>query len=131
LIRKIDVIIKEIEKMGAINGMILESLVQEYGDRFWRALRAVGEHAVNKYIFQPSGQVAWIVVGKSREYLISLEDKYCPCDDFYLNVVLKKKFDVCYHILAKMLAVSLNIYNEYKVEDERYPDLIEEWKDIS
>ncbi|MHA1300689.1 MAG: hypothetical protein ACTSO9_14825, partial [Candidatus Helarchaeota archaeon] len=99
--RKIDVIISDIEKSGSISGKNLEALVQEYGDRFWRALRAVGERAVNKYIFKPSGQIVWIVVGKTREYLISLNDKYCPCDDFYVNVVLKKKSDICYHILAK------------------------------
>ena len=108
----------------------VEEATKEYGERFWRAIRVVGERGVNKYSFQPSGQVVWIVAGKSREYLISLEDKYCTCDDFYMNVVLKKKSDACYHILAKMIAVSLNIYNTYDVEDERYPILMEEWKQI-
>ena len=128
--RKIDSIISEIEKNGALTGKNLELLVQEYDERFWKAIRAVGERAVNKYIFQPSGQIVWIVVGKNRDYLISLKDKYCTCDDFYANVVLKKKSDICYHILAKLLAVSLNLYKTYTVDDERYPKLIEEWRKI-
>ena len=128
--RKINEIIKKIEDVGALSGKSLEILVKEYGDRFWRALRTVTERGVNKYIFKPSGEIVWIVVGKTREYLISLQDKYCICDDFYVNVVLKKRNEVCYHILAKMLAMSLKLFNEYTVEDERYPSLMEEWKQI-
>lgn len=128
--RKIDEIISDIEKKDAITGEILELLVKGYGERFWRAIRAVAERAVNKYTFTPSGQIVWIVAGKNREYLISLKDKYCTCDDFYVNVVLKKKSDVCYHILAKMIAEILNLYNKYSIEDEYYPEMMEEWKQI-
>ena len=128
--RKIDSIIKNIKKNKAITGNSLELLVKEYGERFWRAIKAVSERAVNKYTFEPSGQIVWIVVGKTRDYLISLEDRYCTCDDFYVNVVLTKNFDICYHILAKMIAVSLNLYNTYSVDDECYPNMMEEWKQI-
>ncbi len=128
--RKIDEIVSDIEKKGAISGKNLELLVKEYGERFWRALRAVSERVVNKYTFTPSGQIVWIVAGKNREYLISLKDKYCTCDDFHVNVVLKKNSDVCYHILAKMLAEILNLYNTYSIEDENYPEMMEEWKQI-
>lgn len=128
--RKIDSIISEVEKNKALNGKDLELLAQEYGERFWKAIRAVAERAVNKYIFQPSRQIVWIVVGKTRDYLISLNDRYCTCDDFYANVVLKEKSDICYHILAKLIGASLNLYNTYAVDDEQYPKLMEEWKQI-
>ncbi|MFX1449791.1 MAG: hypothetical protein ACFFCM_03040 [Promethearchaeota archaeon] len=128
--RKIDSIIKDIEKNKALTGNSLELLVKEYGERFWRAIRAVSERAVKKYTFQPSGQIVWIVVGKTRDYLISLEDRYCTCDDFYVNVVLKKNSDVCYHVLAKILAEIMELYNTYTVDDERYPNMMEEWKQI-
>ena len=57
---------------------------------------------------------------------------YCSCQDFYIKVVIQREINYCYHLLAKLLAESLSIYSEIRVEDERYFDLMDNWKiDIS
>jgi len=104
-------------------------LSQEFDERFWRALQIVIEQGVKKYRFIPSNRVAWIVVGKKRDYLI-ISDLYCPCDDFYLSVVIRKTAKMCYHLLSKVLATAFEYYEEITVEDERYDQLMKDWKEI-
>ena len=82
---------------------------------------------VKKYIFEPSNREAWVVVGKSRDYRV-LSEVYCDCEDFYINVIVKRKADFCYHILAQILAQALETYSEIRVDDMRYDSLREEWE---
>ncbi|MHA1348701.1 MAG: hypothetical protein ACTSQM_02950 [Candidatus Odinarchaeia archaeon] len=122
-------IFSSIKRKKCISGDELVQLSSKYGERFWKALKAVVEGCVKKYVFKPSGRVEWIVVGVNRDYLI-IPDFYCSCRDFYVNVVTRKKAKFCYHILAKFLAESLNLYHTYHVEDDKYEVLMKEWKAI-
>ena len=121
----------KVQKNQCLTGESLIQLSTLFEDRFWKAIRTVAEERVKKYIFQPSKRIHWIVVGRERDYLI-LSDHYCSCQDFYIKVVIQREINYCYHLLAKLLAESLSIYSEIRVEDERYFDLMDNWKiDIS
>ncbi|MFW9830297.1 MAG: hypothetical protein ACFFD8_00750 [Candidatus Thorarchaeota archaeon] len=121
--------IDEIRKKKSISGSELLVLSQFCGDRFWKALQAVANDLVKKYIFEPSGRQAWIVVGKSRDYRV-LSEIYCDCEDFYINVIVKRNVDLCYHILAKKLAEALNVFGEIHVDDMMFETLRDEWESL-
>lgn len=120
-------IIKDVRKHGSFSGSALIRLNSLCGERFWKALQAVVNDLVKRYIFTPSGREAWVVVGKKRDYRV-LSEVYCDCDDFYINVTVKRRAAVCYHILAKMLAEALNVFSEIQVDDMMFETLKEEWE---
>lgn len=101
--------------------------VDGFNDRFWRALRNTWNNGVKKYVFKPSNRIVWIVIGNKKDYLI-ISNLYCNCEDFYVKVVIKKAARMCYHLLSKVLAENLDYYEKFTVEDERYDELMEEWK---
>jgi predicted nucleic acid-binding Zn finger protein len=121
--------LKGIKERHAISGSDLLILTQHCGDRFWKALQAVAKDLVKKYIFEPSGREAWVVVGKARDYRV-LSELYCDCEDFYINVIVKRAADLCYHILAQILAESLETYSEIRLDDMRYDSLRAEWETL-
>ena len=120
-------VLDSIKKQQAISGTALVNLNRFCGDRFWKALQAVANDLVKKYVFEPSGREAWVVVGKSRDYRV-LSEVYCDCEDFYINVIVKRTADLCYHILAQILANALSTYSEIRVDDMVYETLREEWE---
>ncbi|MFX1318288.1 MAG: hypothetical protein ACFE9D_03230 [Promethearchaeota archaeon] len=120
-------VLDSIKKQQAISGASLVDLNRLCGDRFWKALQAVANDLVKKYVFEPSGREAWVVVGKSRDYRV-LSEVYCDCEDFYINVIVKRTADLCYHILAQILAKALSKYSEIRIDDMRYNTLREEWE---
>jgi predicted nucleic acid-binding Zn finger protein len=103
--------------------------VKEFDERFWKALQKVLERGVKKYTFVPSNRTVWIVVGNKRDYLI-ISDLYCSCEDFYLNVVVRQTAKMCYHLLSKVLATTFEDYEQITVEDDRYEQLMKDWKRI-
>ncbi|MHA1836235.1 MAG: hypothetical protein ACTSYQ_04855 [Candidatus Odinarchaeia archaeon] len=122
-------LLDELKRAGCLTGPILKELSNNFGDKFWRALQSSVNGQVKKYVFNPSGRVEWIIVGKKRDYLI-ISDFYCGCDDFYINVVVRKKDIMCYHILSKILSEALGLYEEINVEDSKYDIFMSEWKMI-
>jgi len=119
--------LERIAKTHCLSGSDLVTLSQLCGERFWKALQAVASDLVKKYIFEPSGREAWIVVGKSRDYRV-LSKIYCDCEDFYINVIVKRDADLCYHILAKVLAEALKGFSEIRVDDMMFDTLSREWE---
>ncbi len=120
-------ILKEIKKDKKFTPEHLKYFVEEFNDRFWRALQTTLAKNVKKYIFKPSNRIVWIVIGKTRDYLI-LSNLHCMCDDFYMKVVIKKTAKMCYHLLSKILAENLGYYEKIIIEDNRYDELMKDWK---
>jgi predicted nucleic acid-binding Zn finger protein len=54
----------------------------------------VKEKRVKKYIFKPSNRVRWIVVGRTRDYIVLPSVGYCSCEDFFFRVMSHEKTDV-------------------------------------
>ncbi|MHA1722706.1 MAG: hypothetical protein ACTSXW_06475 [Candidatus Baldrarchaeia archaeon] len=124
---KEDPLIKELEKEGVLSEDLLEKFVLKYGELFWRAINAVEEKRVKKFVFKPSEKCLWIVAGRKRTYLV-IPDFYCSCDDFYFNVVTRKKRQICYHILARKIAEALKLYEIIHLDDELYKNILNEIK---
>lgn len=94
--------------------------------RLRKALEATAERRIKKYVFKQSRREYWIVVGKIRDYLV-IPDKYCTCDDFFINVVTGAKAKSCYHLLAQRLAESEGSFETYEVDDDEGERLLDEW----
>jgi len=113
--------------VGKLSGDDLTKLYDLFGQRFTKALDALTEGRVKKYVFKPSGRVAWIVVGRERDYLIMPEAEFCTCDDFYFRV-LDKKIHMCYHLLTQIMAQTLGWFEAIEENDDSYSMLMNEWK---
>lgn len=122
----IEEILALIEKNG-LDENIKKKLEELYGTKFLKAMRAVNSYSVKKYIFLPSNRTVWIVIGKKKEYFV-IPRIYCQCNEFYINVVIKRKSDLCYHILAQAIAEEIGKYETYKLSDSDFIRLNAEWK---
>ncbi len=132
-INEIDIlnaICKMAKKEDKLSGVSLTALYDLFGQRFTKALEALKENRVKKYVFRPSNRVVWIVVGRERDYLIMAEAEFCTCDDFYFRV-LDKKVHLCYHLIAQKIARNLGWFEVIDENDELYSSLMNEWKTIN
>jgi predicted nucleic acid-binding Zn finger protein len=120
-------ICREAKADGKISGKNLTVLYELFGQRFTKALDALKENRVKKYVFRPSGRIVWIVVGRERDYLIMPEAEFCMCDDFYFRV-LDKEIHLCYHLIAQRIARNLGWYETIEEDDSLYDTLMSEWK---
>ncbi|WEU40879.1 MAG: SWIM zinc finger family protein [Candidatus Odinarchaeum yellowstonii] len=120
---------KELADRKVLTLQMLKFFSEYYGERFWKALKAVVDGLIKKYVFTPSNRVEWIIIGKKRDYLI-VSELYCSCQDFYMNVVLRKNAVICYHLLARRLAEALDCFEEIRVEDNKYEKFMCEWREI-
>jgi predicted nucleic acid-binding Zn finger protein len=122
-------ICKEATKTKQLTETHVIQLTKLFGNRFKNAQESLSEKKVKKYLFQPSGKVVWIVVGKSRDYQIIPLANFCSCEDFYFRVVNNQVY-VCYHLLAQKLAKALNVYDVIETLDESYEQLMEKWRAV-
>ena len=121
----LDNICQAIRAEGTITDTYIGLLEAAFGPRLQKALAALEETRIKKYVFQPSGRIVWIVVGKERDYLIMPPIGYCSCDDFYYQ------FDhghICYHIIAQKLAEATGQFDLFEDDDQLFDTLIQEWK---
>ncbi|MCL2358735.1 MAG: hypothetical protein LBH74_10145 [Nitrososphaerota archaeon] len=118
---------KKAKATGILSGDNLNVLYELFGHRFSKALDALREGRVKKYIFKPSSRVVWIVVGRERDYLIMPEAAFCTCDDFYFRV-LDRQVHMCYHLLTQKLAQNLGWFATFEETDDCYGMLMNEWK---
>jgi predicted nucleic acid-binding Zn finger protein len=121
----LDDICKTVRAEGKISEVHVSRLSEAFGQRVNKALEALNEGRVKKYIFQPSGRIVWIVVGKNRDYLVMPESDYCSCYDFYFQF---DRGHVCYHIIAQKLAEAIGMFDTFEDDDQLFSILIEEWK---
>ena len=111
-----------------INDADKKRLVKAFGERFIKAMKAVEDERVKKYVFKPSNHVVWIVVGRNKDYFIMPAVDFCTCDDFYFRV-LDKQIHLCYHLIAQKLAENLEKYVLYEEDDKLYSVLMKEWRE--
>jgi len=127
MVREFVSILDEIEKKGVVSEDLHTLLMDEYGLKYSNAEELVSSKAVKKYIFTPSLKTVWIVVGREKEYFV-MPGFYCQCDDFYINVVIRKRSKLCYHLFAQALAERLGNFEVYEVPDSDFIRLNNEWK---
>ncbi len=118
-------ICKEVQAKGRITSAHRNKLSSIFGQRLEKALETLEEQRVKKYVFQPSGRIVWIVVGKGREYLVMPAVEYCTCYDFYFQF---HQGHLCYHIIAQKLAEATSQFDLIEDDDQLFDILIKEWK---
>jgi len=123
----LNAICREAKAEGKLSGKNLTTLYELFGQRFTKAINALKENRVKKYVFKPSGRKVWIVIGRERDYLIMSEAEFCMCDDFYFRV-LDKKIHLCYHLIAQKIARNLGWCETIEESDKLYESLMNEWK---
>jgi predicted nucleic acid-binding Zn finger protein len=123
----LNAICRKAKAEGKLSGKSLTELYELFGQRFTKALGALKENRVKKYVFKPSGRTVWIVIGRERDYLIMPEAEFCMCDDFYFRV-LDKEVHLCYHLIAQKIARNLGWYETIEENDKLYESLMNEWK---
>ncbi len=120
---------KEVELLS--DGVLTQDAViyfrQKYGNRFVRALRAVEERRVRRYLFSPSNTSTWIVKGRRRDYMV-IPDVYCSCRSFYQDVVIARNIEFCYHLLAQEIAQIWGRYDVVEATDADRRRLFVEWR---
>ena len=126
-LHKLKQVCKEATTERRIKDADLDKLSAAFGQRFEKALEAVKDKRVKKYVFKPSNRIVWIVVGKERDYLIMPAADFCTCDDFYFRA-MDKQIHLCYHLIAQKIAETTESYELYEEEDELYDVLMKEWK---
>jgi predicted nucleic acid-binding Zn finger protein len=119
----------EIKEVGSITDQQKHTLSKMYGERLKRALKAVEERRVKKYVFKPSGRVVWIIVGTERDYQTIPSINYCICDDFYFHVI-SHEVGLCYHLLAQVLSEALGKFELFTAHDRMYEPLMSEWRHV-
>lgn len=124
-VEMLESICKEAKAKGHITDANICKLSSAFSQRSKKALEALEERRVKKYVFQPSGRIVWIVVGKKREYLVMPAAEYCTCDDFYFQF---HQGHLCYHIIAQKLAEATDQFDLIEDDDQLFDILIKEWK---
>lgn len=119
-------LLDEIEAASTLEE-VREKLKKAHGPKYFKAEELISSSSVKKYTFFPSGKIVWIVVGKEKEYFV-IPGLYCQCDDFYINTVIRKKADFCYHMIAQLVAEKTGSYESFKVPDSDFIRLNCEWK---
>lgn len=122
-------ILNEVVGTGNFTLSQLEELDKLYGNRFWKALELAIHNKVKKYKFNPSNRIIWIIASENRDYF-TLDNYYCNCKDFFIRIVSRRESNFCKHLLAKSLSLALNHYEVIEIEDDRYNQLMEEWREF-
>ncbi|MCS6783890.1 MAG: hypothetical protein RMI43_04665 [Candidatus Caldarchaeum sp.] len=104
----------------------LSRLEREHPELFAEAYGTVKEGRVKKYVFRPGGRVRWVVVGKTRDYLVVPAAGFCTCEDFFFRVMSNEK-PMCYHLLAVRLAEITEMYTVIEESMAWHDRLMEEW----
>lgn len=117
---------KKLQEKATLDSKSVAELRSKFGEKLDRALKLLEDGHVKKYTFTPSKREVWIIVGRTRDYQV-LPHLYCMCDDFYLNVIVRKSESACYHIIAQMLAEVTNKFDKIEEQDEKYDLFMQEW----
>ncbi len=81
------------------------------------------KRGIIKYTYEPSNRIVWAAKGENQEHLI-YPKLYCSCQDFYKNVVIKKKRKFCKHILAQIISEALNNFEVIILKDDKFKEFV-------
>ncbi|MFX0026156.1 MAG: hypothetical protein ACFE8M_07055 [Candidatus Hermodarchaeota archaeon] len=111
-----------VKKKGAIDDELINYIEDIFPNKSQKVLEVINK-GVSKYIYKPSNRTVWITLGENCEHLI-YPAFFCSCQDFYKNVVVKRKRLFCKHILAQIICNALNLHKEVELKDEDFKNLL-------
>ncbi len=119
-------IYKRVKESGIINEDVIKYLETIFPNKTQDALEVI-KRGIKRNIYKPSNRTVWTAMGENNEYLI-YPKLYCSCQDFYKNVVVKRKRIFCKHLLAQTICEALNNYHENEIKDTEFKKFIQELK---
>ncbi len=93
----------------------------DFANRLEDAKKLVTRNSVKKYIIDDKEE-RWVVVGKSREYLVLIKPNWCSCYDFQ-NGVLNNRIIQCKHNLAVKIAIKENRFDLVNLTKKEYDEV--------
>jgi predicted nucleic acid-binding Zn finger protein len=106
----------ELETAGELTATVVESILEEHGDRGQRAIDAVGEGRVKGY------NDFTVVVGHTEEYIV--EDGGCTCKDAAYNLDPADPDQRCWHALAVDIAEGIGAVDRHDMFYSEVRDLL-------
>lgn len=103
-----------LDERGALTPAIVEEITRYHGDRGRRAIEAVAEGRVKRYLDFT------VVVGHGDEYIVEADG--CTCKDSEYNLDSSDPTDLCWHVLAVAIARRTDQVDEH---DMWYSDVRE------
>lgn len=91
--------------VGKFTAPVVDQILSVHGDRGRRAIEAVGERRVKQYLD------FIVVVGHESEYVV--EDRSCTCADTRYNLDPDDPTDLCWHVLASIMAEQLAVMDTH------------------
>jgi len=108
--------------VGDIRARVLRELPR---DSAVKAIKAVEEGRVIKYVVEGGGPSFWVVRGEERDYLI-LGDFFCTCMDFYISSLTSGVRRMCYHLAARKIAEAEGKFRERVISASKALSILEE-----
>jgi len=115
-------VFRKAEKKQVIDEEFIKFLEDIFPDKSTDVLEVL-KRGIIRYIYKPSNRIVWAAKGENQEHLI-YPKLYCSCQDFYKNVVIKKKRNFCKHILAQIISEGLNKFETVKLPDHEFKDFL-------
>ena len=118
----------KVKERKIVDDGVIEYIDNIFSNKSDKVLEVL-KRGIIKKIYNPSKRIVWIAIGekkkkrKKNEHVI-YPKLYCSCQDFYKNVVIKKKQPFCKHIIAQTIAEVLNEFNSFEFEDDKFGSLI-------
>jgi len=119
-------VFKRVKESGIIDEDLIKYLETIFPNKSQDALEVI-KRGIKRNIYKPSNRIVWTAIGENDEYLI-YPKLYCSCQDFYKNVVVKRKRIFCKHLLAQTICEALNNYHKNEIKDSEFKKFIQELK---
>lgn len=84
---------------------------------------AVSAGSVKQLVFQPSGRVIWIVVGRDNEHWADPALGFCTCKDFYFKAL--SGGPECYHLKSVRSAIRTRRPVAIGFDDSEYTQILQ------
>ncbi|MFW9972634.1 MAG: hypothetical protein ACFFDF_20785 [Candidatus Odinarchaeota archaeon] len=119
-------VFRKAEKKQVIDEEFIRFLETIFPDKSSDVLEVL-KKGIIRYTYIPSNRIVWAAKGENQEHMI-YPKLYCSCQDFYKNVVIKKKRKFCKHILAQTISEGLNKFERVKLSDKEFKDFLSNLK---
>jgi predicted nucleic acid-binding Zn finger protein len=118
---------QEIRRANTIPDDLKTILEKTFTKRYTEASKLVDQGKVLQVRFSPSHRTIWVVKGRRADYQVVPESMFCTCDDYYFRVMGRKK-QLCYHLVAQLLAEALDKQQQADMQDSSYAGFTAKWK---
>ncbi|MFX1286755.1 MAG: hypothetical protein ACFFB5_24165 [Promethearchaeota archaeon] len=97
-------------------------MTSKFSNRLKEAKELVRTNSVKRYIISKDNDhnvERWVVVGKTREYLVMIDPYWCRCYDFQHNA-LENRVSQCKHNIAVQIARQEEEFETFHLNKEEY-----------